>query len=352
MDIFTILLFAIGLIMLVYGANQLVCGASELATNIGVSRLVVGLTVVAFGTSSPEMAVSLMAAGYGQTGISLGNVVGSNISNILLVLGASAAAAPLVITHQVIRLEVPIMIGISVVLVCFSLDGVIGRWEGAFFFVGVFVYTIWSVRRSRREFRSHPQPDVSAPARHSHVRQLGEVAIGVALLLLGSRFLVRSAEEIAISLGVSELIVGLTIVAVGTSLPELATSIIASLQGEREIAVGNIVGSNIFNILLVLGITAFSMPQGIPVPTAVITFDLPVMLTVAVVCLPVFMAGHRIDRWEGFLFLGYYLCYVLFLVFTAIDYEGRFLLRQAMVWFAFPLTAVTLAVSWWRKKAS
>ncbi len=192
-----LLLFAAGLMMLVYGANLLVCGASELAASIGISRLVIGLTVVAFGTSSPELAVSLMAAMDGQTGISLGNVVGSNISNILLVLGASAAAAPIIVAHQIIQLEVPVMIGVSAILWMLALDGFISRGEGWLLFVGVFIYTFWSVKRSRREFRTHPEPDLAVSPKHGHVRQLREVVFGVILLLVGSRLLVSAAEEIA-----------------------------------------------------------------------------------------------------------------------------------------------------------
>ena len=350
MSLITILLLFVGLALLIYGAELLVRGASALATSVGISRLVVGLTVVAFGTSSPELAVSVMSAWKGQPGIALGNVVGSNICNVLLILGLSAVVSPLVVAHQVVRLEVPIMICTSVLLILFALDGELVRWEGTLLFAGVISYTIWTVRRSRRDLRDQPEADVAVPVMSSRTRQLCQIITGLALLILGSKWLVDGAVAIARNLGVSELVVGLTIVAVGTSLPELATSVVASLHGERDIAVGNVVGSNIFNILCVLGMATLVSPSGLAVPPAALTFDLPVMLAVAVVCLPVFMAGHRIDRWEGLIFLGYYVVYVLFLVLTACDHDSRYLLGQAVLWFAIPLTVLILAISMWRQR--
>jgi len=349
MSLMTILLLAIGLVILVYGAELLVRGAAALAASVGISPLVVGLTVVAFGTSSPELAVSVLSAWQGQAGIALGNVVGSNICNILLILGLSAAVAPLVVARQVIRLEVPIMIGTSVLLILLALDGSINRWEGGLLFAGVIGYTVWSVRRSRREHRSQSGEtvDLDIPAT-SRVRQLLEICGGLLLLGLGSKWLVDGAVEIARLLGVSDLVIGLTIIAIGTSLPELATSVLASYRGQRDIAVGNVVGSNIFNILSVLGMTSLVAPAGLPVPPAALTFDLPVMLVVAIACLPIFLAGHRINRWEGLLFFGYYLVYLLFLVLTAIDHHSRVFLVQALIWFALPLTALTLCISLWR----
>ena len=348
MSLMTLILLAVGLAILVFGAELLVRGASALAASLGISRLVIGLTVVAFGTSAPELAVSVMAAWKGQAGIALGNVVGSNICNVLLILGLSAVVAPLVVARQVVRLEVPIMIGTSLLLILFALDGNLVRWEGGLLFAGVIGYTVWTIRRSRRELRDLAEPDAAAPPASGRTRQLAEILGGLALLVLGSKWLVDAAVIIARHLGVSDLVIGLTIIAVGTSLPELATSVLASWRGERDIAVGNVVGSNIFNILAVLGMTALVAP--LPVPTVALTFDLPVMLAVAVACLPIFMAGYRINRWEGLLFLGYYGVYLLFLVLTAIDHDSRTLLGQAMLWFALPLTGLTLAISLWRNR--
>jgi len=212
----------------------------------------------------------------------------------------------------------------------------------------VISYTVWTVLRSRRELREQADPVASVPPSTSRARQFSEILGGLVLLGFGSKLLVDGAVTIARVLGVSDLVIGLTIIAVGTSLPELATSVLASLRGQRDIAVGNVVGSNIFNILAVLGLTTLVAPSGLPVPLAALTFDLPVMLAVAVVCLPIFMAGHRIARWEGLMFLGYYGVYVLFLVLAAVDYDGRMLLAQAVLWFALPLTVLTLAISLWR----
>ena len=346
MTLWTFLLLALGLALLVYGAELLVRGASALAASLGISPLVIGLTVVAFGTSSPELSVSVLSAWKGQAGIALGNVVGSNICNVLLILGLSAVVAPLVVARQVIRLEVPIMIGASVLLLLFALDGTLQLWEGGVLFAGVIGYTVWTIRRSRRE-PTEPD-DGAAPAPTGRLRQAGEILGGLALLGVGSKLLVDGAVTIARAFAVSDLVIGLTIIAVGTSLPELATSVLASLRGQRDIAVGNVIGSNIFNILAVLGLTTLVAPAGLPVPLAALTFDLPVMLAVAVACLPILLTGHCIARWEGLLFLGYYVLYVLFLVLSAVDHDGRFLLGQAILWFAAPLTLVTLAVSLWR----
>jgi cation:H+ antiporter len=351
MSVITLFLLAVGLIILVFGAELLVRGASALAVSVGISPLVVGLTVVAFGTSSPELAVSVLAAWKGQAGIALGNVVGSNICNVLLILGLSAVVAPLVVARQVVRLEVPIMIGTSLLLILFALDGAIVHWEGALLFAGVIGYTFWTIRRSRRELREQAEPAAAeTPQVSSRSRQLVEIVGGLILLGIGSKLLVDGAVTIAHYLGVSDLIIGLTIIAVGTSLPELATSVLASWRGQRDIAVGNVVGSNIFNILAVLGLSTLVAPGELSVPPAALTFDLPIMLAVAVACLPIFMAGHRINRWEGLLFLGYYGVYVLFLVLTAIDHDSRMLLGQAMLWFVLPLTGLTLAISLWRHR--
>jgi len=348
MNPMTFLILAGGLFLLWYGAEQLVRGASALAVSIGVSRLAIGLTVVAYGTSMPEMAVSAMTSWQGQAGISIGNVVGSNIFNVLFILGLASALAPTVVAHQVVRLEVPIMIGTSLLLILMSLDGVLARWEGALLFAAVLSYTVWTLCRSRRELRGQPETEAVTPT-SSLPRQLVEIIGGLALLILGSKFLIDASVDIARALGVSELLIGLTIVAAGTSLPELATSVVASLRGEGDISVGNIVGSNIFNILSVLGLSSLIKP--LTVPPAALAFDMPVMLAVAVVCLPVCMAGHIISRWNGLLFLFYYIVYVLFLVLAAVDYDSRYLLGQAVLWFALPLTALTLIISLWRHRA-
>jgi cation:H+ antiporter len=240
------------------------------------------------------------------------------------------------------------MIGASVLLLLFALDGSIGRWDGALFFGGIVAYTGFLVRQSRRETAAISAAAEAAPdAGTSQVGWLANALLilgGLALLVLGSRWLVNGAVQVATLLGVSQLVIGLTVVAVGTSLPEIATSVLASLRGERDIAVGNVVGSNLFNILSVLGISAMVAPSGIPVARAALTFDIPVMIAVAVACLPIFFTGHLIARWEGAVFLAYYMIYTLYLVLNSTNHDALPAFSSAMLLFILPITAVTLGI--------
>jgi cation:H+ antiporter len=352
MTLLTIVMFVGGLATLVFGADILVRGASRLATAVGISPLVVGLTVVAYGTSAPELAVSVQASMAGQADLAIGNIVGSNISNILLILGLSALFAPLVVAQQLTRLDVPLMIGVFVAMFAVSVNGIVTTIEGWLLFAGAIGYTIFAIRKSRKEtvavrdaYQKEFGTDPASERRPS--RLLIDVALVVAgsgLLVLGSDWLVDSAIIIAQHFGVSELVIGLTIVSIGTSLPELATSVVASIKGERDIAVGNVVGSNIFNVLAVLGLTAVVVPVGVPVAQSVIAFDLPVMLAVGFACLPIFFTGYRIERWEGAFFLFYYAAYLTFLVMKATQHDALPIFSQVMAFFVVPLAAVTLAV--------
>jgi cation:H+ antiporter len=222
------------------------------------------------------------------------------------------------------------------------LDGRIGRFDGAVLFAGILSYIVFQIRQGRRE-RRDADPDADPPARGWWWDVL-LVLGGLAVLVLGSRLLVTSAVEIARALGVSELVIGLTIVAAGTSLPEVATSVIASLRGERDIAVGNVVGSNVFNLLAVLGLASLVSPNGIAVAPEALHFDIPVMLAVAVACLPIFATGREIARWEGGLFFAYYIAYTVYLALAALQHAALGAYETAMLWFVLPLTAVTLAV--------
>jgi cation:H+ antiporter len=347
----TLLLFILGGVLLIAGAELLVRGASRLAVAAGITPLVVGLTVVAFGTSAPELAVTLGASFTGEADVALGNVVGSNIANVLLILGLSAAIAPLVVAQQLVRLDVPLMIGASVLTLGLALDGRIGRADGFLLFGILLVYLVFMIRKSRRE---------TAAVRAEYDEAFGEgekrpgpvswpvngvlVLAGLGMLVLGARWLVHGAVAAATALGVSELVIGLTVVAVGTSLPEVATSVLASLRGERDIAVGNVVGSNLFNLLAVLGLGSIFAPAGVPVAPAAIAFDLPVMIAVAIACLPVFFVGYSIARWQGWLFLGYYAAYTLFLILDAAQHDALPLFSAVMEWFVLPLTALTLGI--------
>ena len=346
----TVLLFVTGGVLLIVGAELLVRGASRLAVRAGISPLVVGLTVVAFGTSSPELAVTVGSAYAGDASVALGNVVGSNIFNVLFILGLSALIAPLVVAQQLIRLDVPIMIGVSVLALILSLDGAVGRWDGLLLFAGVVAYTAFLVRQSRREskgVRAEYEEAFGDGGRRgaTWVIDVAQVAVGLTLLVVGAGWLVEAAVATATALGVSGLVIGLTIVAAGTSLPEVATSVLATLRGERDIAVGNVVGSNIFNILCVLGLGSVVAPAGIPVPPGALTFDFPVMIAVAIATLPVFFTGYAIARWEGAVFLAYYVAYTIYLVLDATEHDALNEFGAAMTWFVLPLTALTLVLT-------
>jgi cation:H+ antiporter len=350
----TALFFVAGAVLLIGGAELLVRGSSRLAVNAGISPLVVGLTVVAFGTGAPELAVTVGSTWSGQSAVALGNVIGSNIANILLILGVSALVAPLVVAHQLVRLDVPLLVGASVLTLLLSLDGSIGRWDGLLLFTLIVVYTVYLVRRSRREERSVTQEyeeeyekgySGGEPARRGGwLRNVGLAVFGLLLLVVGAQWLVSAAVDTAEALGVSQLVIGLTIVAAGTSLPEVATSVLATLRGNRDIAVGNVVGSSIFNLLAVLGLGGLLAPAGIAVPPGALTFDLPVMIATAVAALPIFFTGYCIQRWEGAVFLGYYVAFTGYLVLDAVDHGAVDEFGTAMVWFVLPLTFLTLGV--------
>ncbi|HEX5360877.1 MAG TPA: calcium/sodium antiporter, partial [Fluviicoccus sp.] len=264
MELMTLVWLAAGLILLTFGADVLVKGASSLAGALGISPLVIGLTVVAFGTSAPEMAVSVSSAWKGAADIAVGNVVGSNICNVLLILGLSAVAASLVVQKQLVRFDIPIMIFFSLLVLAMSLDKGISRLDGAILFAGIVAYTVFLIREARREGVATVEGAEEIEA-NPMWKNLAYIGVGLGMLILGSQWLVEGAVAIAKYAGLSELVIGLTIVAVGTSLPELATSVMASLKGERDIAIGNVLGSNIFNIGAVLGISGLVAPDGLPV---------------------------------------------------------------------------------------
>ncbi|OHE85878.1 MAG: sodium:calcium antiporter [Lysobacterales bacterium RIFOXYA1_FULL_69_10] len=346
MDLLVVLKLVAGLAMLLGGAELLVRGASRLALRWGMAPLVVGLTVVAFGTSAPELAIGVGAAFKGEPDIALGNVVGSNIANVLLILGICALVSPLVVRRQLIWLDVPVMVAVSAGVLAMSLDGELVRGEGIALVAIGLAYVgglLWMARRGNGGDVGDPEvPDAgtNVPA----WRHLLVLVAGLAVLVLGSQWLVDGAVSIATAMGVSELVIGLTVVAIGTSLPEIATSVLAVVRGERDMAVGNIVGSNVFNLLFVLGATAAIAPDGIAVGAAAVRFDLPVMTAVALACMPIFFTGHCIQRWEGGLFLGYYAAYIAYLLLDAADHDALPAFSAMMMAFVVPLTVITLAV--------
>lgn len=349
MEPITLVLFVVGLGALVGGAEVLVRGASRLATTVGVSPLVVGLTVVAFGTSAPELAVGISSALAGQPDIALGNVVGSNIANVLLVLGLAAMVVPVVTGMRLVRREVPLMIAASAFLWLMTLGGQIGRLEGILLVAGILAYTAFLVRSSRREAAA-VRAEFAAEFGVGAGRGLRAVAanlvlaaVGLAMLLVGSNWIVEGAVALATTLGIPEIVVGLTIVAVGTSLPEMATSILAGLRGHRDIAVGNVVGSCIFNILMVLGTAAIVAPTPLVVSPSLLAVDLPLMVAAALACLPILYTGRLVDRREGALLLGFYAAYLGYLILVALGDPAADSFGRVLILGAVPVAGVVLA---------
>ncbi len=323
----------IGLALLVSGGELLVRGAVKLAETFKLSPLLIGLTVVAFGTSAPELGVSLQATLSGNPDVAIGNIVGSNIFNVLLVLGAAAVVKPLVVSSQLIRWELPLMFGSSLVMWLMAADGKFSRNEGMILLAMLAGYLLISICRQRQVSRK-----IDLDEKLTHDFPMGKLQFivnffcllaGFFCLTLGSRFLVSGATQVAVSLGVSTLVIGLTVVAIGTSLPEGVASIVACYRGQREIAIGNVVGSNLFNILCVLGLTASISPTSIVVPEAAIWIDIPIMVAVAGICIPLFMTGGEVTRIEGLLLLGCFVGYICLIVnlVTSTDQSNQHLTK-------------------------
>jgi len=342
-----VVFFVLGLGALMLGGELLVRGASKIALSLGISPLVVGLTIVAMGTSSPEAAVSVGAVLNGSTDIAVGNVVGSNIFNLLLILGISAVITPLTVHSQIIRQEVPIMIGASLILAVLIIDGQLARLEAALLLVLLVAYLVFLVRQSRAETKEIRDEYAAGVSRRggwdSHwTVQVLIIAAGLGLLVLGSDWLVDAAVAFARAFGVSDLVIGLTIIAAGTSMPEVATSIVAAIRGERDIAVGNVIGSNTLNILGCLGMSGVASSTGLQIAPAVLNFDLWVMIAVAVASLPAFLLRRRIGRRRGLLFVAYYVAYVVYLILGARQHDALEEFSTVMLSFVIPLTIVTL----------
>lgn len=347
-----VLLLLAGLALLVAGAELLVRGAASAALALGISPLVIGLTVVSFGTSAPELVTGIMAAARAEPGIVVGNVVGSNIFNVLVILGLAAVVAPLTVDRQLVRVDVPVMVVLSFVVWGMAGSGTLTRWEGALLVAGLVAYILVTVRASRRappeleERISEGLPAATAP--RTLARDALLVAAGLGLLVWGAGWLVRGASTLAKGFGVSELVIGLTVVAAGTSLPELATSTVAAIRGHTDIAVGNAVGSNIFNLLAVLGMSSMVASGGIAVSAQALGYDFPVMLLVALACGPVFLSGCRVERWEGFLFLCVYVGYLVWLLAMATAASVPSLVL-VLVTFSVPLVGLTCLPLVWRR---
>ena len=307
-----VLLVAVGLAMLYFGAEWLVRGSVTIANKFRVSQLVIGLTIVAFGTSTPELSVSISSAINGISDVALGNVVGSNIVNIALILGIAAVIRPLIVAKSAIKKEVPIMVGVAVLLVLISLDGKIGLEDGIALVAGIILFTIFSYKTSNKEEKDLENPSIGLNLAKKNLvsKSIILIGIGLALLTFGAMITVENAVTIAKSIGISERVIGLTLVAVGTSLPELVTSIVAAFRGHSDLSVGNIVGSNIFNILAILGVSATI--AGISVVDSMY-LDMSIMIAFSLVLIPIMRSGFVISRIEGVALVAAYFAYVGFL---------------------------------------
>lgn len=352
----TYVVLVLGLVILVAGAEFLVRGSVQLASLARIAPLVIGLTVVAFGTSAPELAVSAVSSYRGEAEIALGNVVGSNIFNVALILGLSAIIIPLSVASQLVRFDVPLMIGVSIGVWLAALDGTLRVWEGIVMWLVFLVYTGWLLKSGRSEpidpaeVESLNIETASDPQRPAWVRltiNLVVVAIGLAMLVLGAQMLVDSATTIARQFGVSDIVIGLTIVAAGTSLPELATSVVAAFKGERDIAIGNVVGSNVFNLLVVLSTASIVSGSGIVVSPAVFRFDLSIMVWIALLCWPMFLSHGVLSRSEGLIMLAVYFGYTGLLIADASGFDGAADLKSVFCFAVMPITlAIVSFISW------
>jgi len=325
MPLHPVIVFLGGLVVIVVGAEVMLRGSTRIAAMLGIRPILIGLTVVAVGTSAPEFAVGLTAVLEGKGALAVGNIAGTNMLNILFILGLSAAIRPLPLQLQSIRLDVPVMIASAVVLFLMALDGVLSRVEGLLLVLGAVAYTVVLVRFSQRE---------SAELKQEYAEEFGQEAlgserglargswnatlllVGIALTILGAELLVAGAVDLARTFGISDAIIGLTIVAIGTSAPELATTIVSTIKDDRDVAVGNLIGSSISNILLILGMTCLLAPNGVDVSADVLRVDLPLAAAVAIACFPVFRSDAKVSRLEGIVFVVCYLVYLGTLVFV------------------------------------
>lgn len=339
----TLLWFIVGLVALIGGAELLVRSASRLAVIAGISKLVIGLTVVAFGTSAPELAVSIQAGVSGQTDIMIGNIVGSNLTNILLILGLSAIIIPLKVHKTLIKIDLPFLIVITILVYILGLNGFFTVWECLLLTIILIIYLFYLFRQKGDV--DIPLADEKDAEKHSVPRDLLLLITGFTGLILGARWIVNSAIIFAEMAGVSELVIGLTVVAIGTSLPEIVISLLAAFKGEKDIAVGNIVGSNILNFLAVLGVSGMFIPEAIPVQQSLLDVDLILLMGATILCFPIFFTGRRIVRWEGAVFLVLYIAYLLYQFLIASDHEVLEVFISLMLYFVIPMILLLISTA-------
>jgi cation:H+ antiporter len=311
--------FLAGLAALVVGAEVMVRGGARVAARFGISPIVVGLTVVSIGTSMPELAVGVVAALDDNGALAVGNITGTNVVNLLLVLGLSALLVPLSLQIRTLRFELPVMAGAAALLWLLAADGVLSRFDGLVMALGAVVYTIAVVRAARRENQDVTTEFTEAFSKARSERtglHVGMTLIGIVIIVLGAERLVDAAVGMARGFGVSDALIGLTVVAVGTSAPELVTTVVSTVRGERDIAIGNLLGSSIYNILLILGVTCLVPAHGLTLPPEMVRIDIPIMVAVALICVPIFVSGRRVSRFEGGALVSAYAAFLAFLLLT------------------------------------
>ncbi len=342
------LTFLIGLAGLLIAGHVLIDGAGKIGRRLGMAPGVIGLTIVAAGTSAPELAVFYQAVRADDTSLAVGSIIGSNIANVLLVVGVVACMGAVKVSQAVVQVDVPVMAAASAALLVMTLDRNLSRLDGVLLVCGIVCFIVWTIRtRSGAEpsapAASETGEEPTTPPRPNLLIAVASIVIGVAGLTYAAGFVVTGAEEIALALGVPELIVGLTILALGTSAPEIATSIVAAVRGNRQLALGNAVGSNIFNILLVLGLSS-SLSGGISFGDDAVRLDMPILVAAAVACMPVLLWDHSVDRWEGFVFVALYGAYLVFLALDGTDRLEADPFVIAFAVFVVPLGLLTGAV--------
>ena len=323
MALHPIFIFLGGLVIIVSGSEMLLRGASRVAAMLNISPIIIGLTIVSVGTSTPELAVGITAAIEGKGPLAVGNIAGTNIVNILLILGLSALIRPLPIRLQSIRLDVPFMIFSALLLIWMSLDDRLSRVEGVWLLGAAVIYTLALMRVSKREGaamqREFSEEFGGKALRAGHGWRKAPwnslmLLAGIAITVLGAELLVVGAVDIAKAYGVSDAFIGLTIVAIGTSAPELATTLLATIKNDRDVAIGNLIGSSIYNILVILGLTIMVSPRPVNVSESILRYDLPLAAAVALACLPIFRSQNQVSRLEGGIFVTAYAVYLALLV--------------------------------------
>ncbi|MFK7768090.1 MAG: calcium/sodium antiporter [Mariniblastus sp.] len=356
---FEIFLVIAGLATLLVGGELLLRGATKIAAFFGMSNLMIGLTIVSLGTSAPEAAICIDAALSGNAEIALGNIIGSNIANVLLILGLTAVIIPIVVHRKIIQREIPIMIACSLLFLLVVLDGELSRIDGMILLTGMITFFVWQFLSSMEEpdlnqENQEPEsadPDANSESGSGFIFSIIFILLGMGMLWFGAGWLVQGATSLASSFGVSELVIGLTVVAIGSSAPEIVTSLMAAKRGFPEMAIGNVVGSNIANLLLVGGTTAV-ISKNIVVPAPAMEFDIPFMIVASLACLPILATGHKISRWEGALFLCCFILFTVFLFFRA-EVTVVFPKWSMFVWpVATPLilaTVYVLITNWLKK---